>query len=105
MLISRHDTPSATTNLFGVRSAAAKEKVSPKLLRSEADALEKKEAKVVFRAATQLAEKEKHAEEVFLNSPPFACLSCNCGALKKVEQAAKTLRNEAALSEREVFKL
>ena len=68
MLMSRHDVPSANTNFFGVRSAAVKEKVSPKLLRSEADALEKKEAKEVLRAATQLAEKEKHANEVAVNS-------------------------------------
>jgi hypothetical protein len=81
MLISRRDSPSANTNFFGVRSAAVKETVSPTLLRTEADELEKKEAKVVLRAATQLAEKEKHAQEV--------------------EQAAKTLRNEAALKERE----
>jgi hypothetical protein len=69
MLMSRHNTPSANTNFFGVASASAKEKVSPKLLRSEADALEKKEAKEVLRAATQLAEKEKHAQEVALHLP------------------------------------
>jgi hypothetical protein len=72
MLISRRDSPSANTNFFGVRSAAVKETVSPTLLRSEADELEKKEAKVVLRAATQLAEKEKHAQEV--GAPALLCV-------------------------------
>ncbi len=72
--MSRHLAPSpANTNFVGVRSPAAKEKVSPKLLRNEASALEKKEAKEVLRAATQLAEKEKHAQEVAANSEPSVC--------------------------------